>query len=404
MKILMLSDFYPPVIGGMERHVKLLSEGLSARGHTVTVCTIDSGGLPSYEKQGRVTIYRLGGLFQRIPFLFTDNERKFHPPLQDYIITSKLEELIRHTKPDIVHAHGWILFSGLALKKRCQVPVIATVHDFGLICPKRSMTKRSGQICTKPFGIECVNCGLDVYSLWKSFFVYASIRTHARILQDVDTFIAVSQFVKDTCLKYLELDEKKLVVIPNFYSVEEDFRLKARISLPKDFILFVGTLVPSKGVDLLIDTYSRLRTKTKLVMIGSRHRAYSYKNRKNIIVLENVSHESVMKACAACRFLVAPGISPEACPTVIMEAMNFKKAVVASDIGAMKEMVVNGTTGIMFPSSNSVELERAIGFLLDNPEKARMMGENGFDLVRRRYSLVSVLPKIEKIYSQFQNH
>lgn len=402
MKILMLSDFYPPVIGGLERHVQSLSEGLSKRGHRVTVCTIKTNHSSSFEEQNGIKIKRLDGFFQRIPFLFRDRRKKYHPPIQDWLITKKLKELIAETKPDIIHAHGWILYSVLPLKEKYGVPLIATLHDYGFICPKRSITK-TDRICNEPFTINCISCGLDQYNFLKSFFAYWGNKLNKYLLKRVDKFIAVSQYVKETYLRYLGLNEKKIVVIPNFYRIEEDFKSKENVMLPEDFVLFVGVLIPRKGVDLLIKAYNTIKTKTKLVIIGAEHPAYSYESSGNVIVMKNVPHEAVMKACAACKFLVIPGTSPEACPTVAMEAMNFKKAIVASDVGGLREMVIDGVTGILTSPGNTEELANAIRFLLSNPEKAKKMGEKGYDLVTKRFSLNSVLPKIERLYEELRN-
>ena len=70
MKILMLSDLYGPLQGGIEAHVEALSNQLSERGHEVFVCTIGRRDLPDYEEKNGVKIYRLDGLFQKIPFLY----------------------------------------------------------------------------------------------------------------------------------------------------------------------------------------------------------------------------------------------------------------------------------------------------------------------------------------------
>ena len=149
---------------------------------------------------------------------------------------------------------------------------------------------------------------------------------------------------------------------------------------------------------MLIAAYNTIETKTNLVLIGTEHPDYSYESSGNVIVMENIPHEAVMKACAACKFLVIPGVLPEACPTVAMEAMHFKKAVIASDTGGLKELVTNGITGILTSPGDTEELANAICFLLRNPEKARKMGEKGYDLATKSFSLDAVLPRIEGLY------
>ena len=68
MKILMLSDFYPPVIGGTETYVQLLSEGLTNRGHKVVVCTIGHENLPNFRVENGVKVFRFRGFSREFPF------------------------------------------------------------------------------------------------------------------------------------------------------------------------------------------------------------------------------------------------------------------------------------------------------------------------------------------------
>ncbi len=95
MRILMISDVYPPLVGGQEREVQLLSEGLArTKDCSVAVCTLMQDSLPKFEEINLVKVYRLDGFFQRMPFLFNDRNRRFHPPISDWMITRKIEKII----------------------------------------------------------------------------------------------------------------------------------------------------------------------------------------------------------------------------------------------------------------------------------------------------------------------
>ena len=61
MRILMLSEFYPPLIGGTERHVQTLARELVRRGHHVAVATLEHKGSPAFEEDEGVRVYRIGG-------------------------------------------------------------------------------------------------------------------------------------------------------------------------------------------------------------------------------------------------------------------------------------------------------------------------------------------------------
>ena len=66
MRVLMLAQFYPPMIGGEERHVRNLSLALAKRGHSVTVATTWQHGLQEVEAEEGVRIHRLRGTMQRV--------------------------------------------------------------------------------------------------------------------------------------------------------------------------------------------------------------------------------------------------------------------------------------------------------------------------------------------------
>lgn len=63
MRILMLSDMYPPIIGGVPRYVESISRELVKRGHEVIVCTTAQKDLPKYEEEDGVKILRIPGFF-----------------------------------------------------------------------------------------------------------------------------------------------------------------------------------------------------------------------------------------------------------------------------------------------------------------------------------------------------
>src|SRR5438876_10086692 len=115
LRILMLAQFYPPDIGGEERHVYNLSRALAARGHSVAVATHAVAGLPDYEEQENVHVYRVGGTMQRLDFLFSDSEHRHAPPFPDPETTLALRRIVEREKPEIVHAHNWLVHSFVPL-------------------------------------------------------------------------------------------------------------------------------------------------------------------------------------------------------------------------------------------------------------------------------------------------
>ena len=397
MKIMMLSDLYPPFQGGIEAHVESLSNELSKRGHEVHVCTIGRRDLPDYEEKNGVRIYRLDGLFQKIPFLFKDPARKWHPPARDWLISKRLAQIIEKERPDIIHAHGWMVYSVTPLKKRFKIPLVYTMHDYRLFCPKMLLV-REDTICAQPSLGGCTSCMYSDYGLPRALAAYYGVRANRNKLRHVDIFIAVSDFVKDAYGKYLRLNCIRIIMIPNFYDIESHNEQHKAEYLPDGFILFVGWLMPHKGVDVLIEAYRKLNTKTKLLLIGIEHPDYHYESMENIRVIKNAPHYVVMEAMAKCKFAIFPSVSPECAPTVALEAMSQRKAIIASSIGGLKEAVVDGETGILVPPGNPERLSGAISCLLENPDVASRMGESGYKRLAENYTADATVHKIIEVY------
>jgi hypothetical protein len=112
--------------------VALLSEGLASRGHEVHVVTCAVPGAPAAETSAGVTVHRLPLLYQRFaPRLSQDAARPFHPPAPDPLFRRLLADVVQEVKPDVIHAHGWSVFSCLS-RAFPRTPVMVTAHDYSL--------------------------------------------------------------------------------------------------------------------------------------------------------------------------------------------------------------------------------------------------------------------------------
>jgi len=397
LKIMMLSDLYPPFQGGIETHVQSLSRELGKRGHSVVVCTLGRRDLPNYEEKEKVRIYRIEGLFQGIPFLFKDPDRRWHPPARDWLISKRLARIIKSESPDIIHAHGWMVYSVLPLKTSLAIPLVYTIHDYRLFCPKM-LLMRGDSLCDRSSIGSCISCMRRDYGLLRALTAYYGVKVNKSKLRHIGKFIAVSAFAKEVYEKHLGLDGTKIVVIPNFYDIEAHDERNKTGGFPDDFVLFVGWLMPHKGTDVLIEAYRKLNTKAKLVLIGIEHPDYHYESSENITVMKNAPHDAVMEAMSNCRFAVFPSICPEGAPNVTREAMSQRKAIIASSVGGLKEAVVDDETGMLVPPNNADKLSEAISYLLENPEVASRMGESGYKRLIENYSADAAILKVIEVY------
>jgi glycosyltransferase involved in cell wall biosynthesis len=407
MRILMLSQFfYPPTIGGQERHVADLSRELAARGHGVTVVTLQQKGFPPFEIKRGVSIYRIGGTMQRVGMLFSESDRRYAPPSPDPEVVFALRRLILQERPDIVHAHDWMAHSFTPLKAWSKARLIVSLHSYGLVCvQKRLMRHEVG--CTGPGFSKCLRCATEFYGLLKGPPSALAHRFWSqRERRAVDLFLPVSQAVAEGN----QLTKARLPyrVIPNFIpdqagvACDEAHPLLAQ--LPKgDFLLFVGDVTRDKGAEVLLRAYSELDTRVPLVLIGRPLLPGLAKHLPpNVLLLGGWPHDAVMAAWRRCSLALVPSIVADSCPTVAIEAMSMGKPVVASRIGGLPDMVIDGQTGDLVSPGDPHELREAIRGLLADPGRRERMGSSAKQHAAA-FQAASVVARIEHAYQEVLN-
>jgi glycosyltransferase involved in cell wall biosynthesis len=406
MRILLLTQFYPPIIGGEERHVRNLGAALAKNGHRVSVATLWVPETSAEEIDGEVRVHRLRGTLQRLPGLFAENERRHAPPFPDPELLLGLMRLVAAEKPDVVHAHNWLLASYLPLALWHSAGLVVTLHDYGLVCAKKSLM-RNGAMCVGPALARCLRCASDHYGVAKGGAVtVANIGNRLLARFAVDRFIAVSHAVA----RHNGLAERGAAfeVIPNFVpddvgrlDTAPDPRLDA---LPQgDFILFAGDLARQKGVDVLLAAYARLEGAPPLVLIGRRLPDTPTELPPNAHLLGPWPHSAIMHAWHRSLFAVAPSVGPEPCATVVMEAMATGKPVVATDIGGMPDMIDPGRTGLLVPPGDAPALAGAMRQLLDNRDLIARMGAASLERVEQ-LKATAVVGRIERVYQDVMRH
>jgi glycosyltransferase involved in cell wall biosynthesis len=215
-------------------------------------------------------------------------------------------------------------------------------------------------------------------------------------------FLPVSRAVADaTQLAKYRLPYK---VIPNFVpdNLEElyDDADPLLAQLPENkFLLFVGDMGRGKGEDVLLRAYATLRTTVPLVLIGRPSADISKKLLPNVLVLQSWPHAAVMSAWGRSAIALTPSSSFDSCPTVALEAMAMSRPVVASRIGGLPDIVVEGETGLLVTPGDERELREAIQCLSDNPELRERMGANGRQRVVK-FQARTVVPRIEQTYQE----
>jgi glycosyltransferase involved in cell wall biosynthesis len=400
MRILLLSQFYPPVIGGEERHVRNLGAALAQRGHDVVVGTTMHPGSPEVDSDGAVRVHRLRGTLQRLSGLHTDSERRHAPPFPDPELVLALKRLVAEEKPDIVHAHNWIYASFLPVKPFSGARLVVTLHDYGLVCAKKNFMHLGAHLCSNPALTKCLPCAARHYGAVKATVTtLGNMGSSFAARRMVDRFLPVSHAVaRNTGLTGSSTPYE---VIPNFVPDDvgvpgpEDSILE---QLPRDgFILFVGDMMRLKGIDVLLKAYAGLERALPLILIGRRAPDTPAEFPPNVHALGTWPHSAIMHAWRRSLFGVLPSVGPEACATVIMEAMACGKAVVATNIGGMPDLVDTDETGLLVPAGDAQALRQAMQKLLDDRDLLTRLGITSLARVER-LKAGAVVTRIEQVY------
>jgi glycosyltransferase involved in cell wall biosynthesis len=403
MRVLMLAQWYPPIVGGEELHVRNLSVELARRGHEVTVATLAQPGLPETESHDGVQVVRLHSSAQRLGWLFADPNRQSVAPVPDPELVVGLERVVRRVRPEVMHAHNWIVHAALPLRLSGRAPLLLSLHDFSLVCATKVLLRR-GVNCSGPGPWKCLSCAASHYGAVKG-----GITTIANALGAVVERRAISAFipVSASVAEGNGIGNLAHRVIPNFVpdqppSAGMDVRPYVERLPDEPFLLFVGALGRLKGLPVLLDAYRLLRDPPPLVLIG-----YPMPETDQMLadlpphvaLLGQWPPQAMHTAWNAALMGIVPSICQEACPTVVIEAMQAAIPVVATRMGGIPELVVEGETGLLVPPSDAQALANAIASLLANPSEAARLGQAG----KRRsllFSASAVVPRIESAYRE----
>lgn len=386
MRILTLAEFYPPVIGGLEKHAQRLTHELRRCGHEVEVATLSSPGDPDASWDDGIRVNHIDGWRRVLSRFYEDGGRGFHPTMPDPGVRRRLDGIIDRFRPDVVHVHGWIVYSALTRRRSDEHAVVVTMHDFGLPCPKRNYLHNETELCNGPGLAKCYRCALPHYGLVKGLGLTTGMKVNSRLNARADRFVGVSSAVRNAVVDSGVNRGVPVEIVPNFFDPAGAI---AAVGAPRpdcvpssgDYVLFVGALNEFKGVHLLCDIWRERRPNAPLVLLGN-PRADTPDPESlpdGVTMVQNVPHPDVMAAFANCTLAVSPSLGPDACPTTALEAMALGKPVIGTNIGGIPDLVLNGKTGTIVEPRDKSGLADAIDELLASPALAGQFGAAGRD-------------------------
>ena len=232
------------------------------------------------------------------------------------------------------------------------------------------------------------------------------------LLGFADRVVPVSQSMVNK-LNHKWIDKKKIWVIhnavdPGEYSIEADHEyVRARYGVKCDepLVAVIGRLSPEKGHRFLIDALPEIHRelpKLKVMFIGD---GPLRENLQQRVTLLNLSKSVIFTGFQnelggvyrGIDLLILPSLS-EGMPNVALEAMLFGKPVVATRVGGVPEVVLDGKTGILVDRANSQQLAYAIIKMFKNPDLLRSQGMAGRERVLKDFNPAQRVKKIAALY------
>ncbi len=405
MRLLLVSDYYPPLIGGATRAAEQLATRMSARGATVTVATSWQRELPAREVRAGVEVIRLRSLISRVPGASEDATRYTPPPFPDPELTWRFRRLLSEKRPEVIHSYGWITYPLCAALRRRDPRVILSARDYGNVCPKRTLV-RNGRGCSGPGWGKCLACAPDQYGAAKGAVATVGVLAGRRLIRRrLAALHSCSGYVEEVMEQdLLSADQRQClprVVIPDFRDDDVDASSAAEPpGLPTEpFILFVGALREVKGVPVLLEAYERLSSpRPPLVLIGGRTPDTPASFPAGVTVLHDLPQAEVMAAWDRALFGVAPSVLPEPLGNVVHEAMSRGRPVIGTKPGGHGDMIEPGVSGLLVPAGDVAALAAAMQRLLGDEAAREAMGRAA-QVQARRFAESAVFPKFARLYA-----
>ena len=371
----MLAKEYPPYIyGGAGVHLRYLAQELSKIMDVEIRCFGDQDTTGNPKVKG----FKSLGLRSK-------TDQKFNAVFDT--VTTNLSMVADGIDSDVVHTHTWYgHYAGFLAKKLYNLPFVATSHSLEPLRPwKEDQLGRGYQLSSwiEKLGIE-----------------------------GADKIVAVSKMMKDDILKYYNIPEERVTVIHNGIDLKKwkytalSDSLKKDYGIKDDYILFVGRPTPQKGMEYLIDAADQIDFGIQIVFgaVGADTKEYEDRMKEKIRTKRNITwinkllkEEEYIQLYSCAKVFVCPSIY-EPFGIINLEAMACKTPVVATATGGIKEVVVNGETGILVEPANSKQLADAINKILKDKALIKKFGDNGRVRVEKYFSWEYIASQTKKMY------
>jgi glycosyltransferase involved in cell wall biosynthesis len=314
----------------------------------------------------------------------------------------RFRRLVEEYRPDVVHVHNvfpLISPSVPAVAHRLGIPVVATLHNYRLVCAAGTLL-RSDEPC-----LDCVGRGpapavrhgcyrdsrLATLPLAGSIALHRAVGTWPR---SVARFLVMSKFARDLMTRS-GIPGSQIIVKPNSVPAPTTSRRG-----PGEGLVFVGRLSRHKGVDLLLDAWEPAMG--RLIVVGDGEERDSLHRQASSLgvavdFVGALPRDAVAGRVLGARALVQPSRAYETFGLAAAEAMALGVPAVVPDLGALAELVRDGVDGLTFASGDAMSLRRALRELSD-PDAALRLGSAALAAYYERFTPELNLRALEGIY------
>lgn len=316
---------------------------------------------------------------------------------------SEVRALIARHKPQVAHFHNSFFVIGPAAYEACfdaGVPVVQTLHNYRFLCAAGTFF-RDGKVCEDCM-VQGPMAGIT-HKCWHgslpaSWLMTRVIETYERrdILKRIARFIALSEFSR---AKFVQAgwDAGRISVEGNFLEKDPGAgKGKAK------HVLYVGALQPYKGVAALLKAWGSRQWPLPLKIAGSGplREPLQSANAAGVDWLGQQTPGQVAALIKDALCVVVPSECYENFPRVIIEAYACGIPVIASDVGALAELVAHQRTGLLFGPGNANDLAEQLHYLMGHLEEADKMGKAARQVFEQRYTAGTHYQQTMDIYNK----
>ncbi len=342
-------------------------------------------------------------------------------------INSAFAQILKRYKPDVVHiGHLNHLSTGIVLEcVQQKIPCVYTLHDFWLACPRGQFIMRNAspplQLCSGQKDKKCAqSCymgeggGLDLEKdVLRSESWVAERMIHVKaICRHIAHFMSPSVVVAEKVSQTLNIATTKISLLDYGFNLK---RLENRTRKPEGPFVFgyIGTHIPAKGIQDLVQAFAKLENSNTLLRIWGREReAYTtflkgqvqqlpVSVQERIVFMGEYANERIVAdVFNLVDAIVVPSIWYENSPLVIHEAQQVQVPVITTDLGGMAEYVLDNVNGLTFRYRDTTDLAQKMNTLSCNSKLYKKLAHAGYLYAANRNipNIDEHVSKIEEIY------